>query len=420
MFGFAQLQFGQEAATALDPGPVAEATNAPDAASAPDAANAAAKEGYLARWLEIDTFSESLRYRSTANSGGFHPFQFGQHRELLDGNFKLDKEGKYKIHFHASSGRYFNWAFADMLNGQFTDLVPYAGKYRPASVSLLIGQALQADPNSPYPKGIESRGAYIYLRQLYLSATPVKQATFEYGSLGIERGESTEITTFDNDGYIAGGRLRLHDPEHLFFTEVDATFADLADALTPNFFARGNDLTQANYSQFMVRKKFGRFATSADLTLLRSTHTFREAGKVKVPELHIIDTARLEMYQRLNSTTLYGIHYPNGAGFAFTGSKTLYKRILLEGGYAHIDHFYGVYTGDPFLIAVGFAWNSDSFMTGSKAFTRGSVKVAPGVAFFGFFSHEVSPYQFFITNHSTAEGGITFDFADLLHRTHVL
>jgi hypothetical protein len=375
-------------------------------------------------------FSESLRYRSTANSGGFHPFQFGQHRELLDGDFKLDKEGKYKIHFHASSGRYFNWAFADMLNGQFTDEVPYAGKYRPLSETLLIVQALEADPKSPYPAGIESRGAYIYLRQLYMSATPFKQATFEYGGLGIERGESTEITTFDNDGYIAGGRLRLHDPDHLYFDEVDATFADLAGALTPNFFARGDDLANANYSQLMVRKKFGRLTTSADLTLLRSTHTFREAGKYKLPAMHfpalhvtslqIIDTARLEMYQRSNSTTLYGLHYSNGAGFAFTGSKTIDKRITLEGGYAHIDKYYGVYTGDPFLIAVGFAWNSDSFMTGSKAFTRGSVKVAPGASFFGFFSHEVSPYQFYITNHSTAEGGITFDFADLLHRTHVL
>jgi hypothetical protein len=66
-------------------------------------------EGMLSRWLDINTFSSSLRYRSTENLGGFHTFQFGQHRELLDGAFKFDKAGRYEIKFQASSDRYFNW-----------------------------------------------------------------------------------------------------------------------------------------------------------------------------------------------------------------------------------------------------------------------------------------------------------------------
>ena len=400
----ARLQFGQE----------------PIAGQPLSASNNAVSEGLLSRWLDINTFSASLRYRSTENSGGFHTFDFGQHRELLEGRFKFDKEGKYSLNFHGSSGRYFNWAYADAIDGQFTDGVPHAGKYRPFTETLLIIQALKADPTSPYPTGIASRGAYFYFRQFYLSASPIKHVAFQYGGLGIEHGENTEATSFDDDGYISGARVRLTDPDHVFFNEIDGTWANLAHALTPNFFARGDDLGQVNYQQYMVRKKFGRFSASADFTSLRKSSTMREAVKIKVPELHIIDTARLELYQRTNLVSYYGLKYAAGSGFAFTGSKTIDKRLTLEGGYDHIDKYYGVYTGDPFLIAVGFSWNGDSFMVGSKAFARGKLKVAPGVSLFGFFSHEVSPYDFFITNHATAEGGITFDMADLMHRGHLL
>lgn len=83
----------------VDQSPVTPPGSPAAVSDAADATNAGPKEGYLARWLDIDTFSESMRYRSTANSGGFHPFQFGQHRELLDGSFKLDKEGNTKSIF---------------------------------------------------------------------------------------------------------------------------------------------------------------------------------------------------------------------------------------------------------------------------------------------------------------------------------
>jgi hypothetical protein len=59
-------------------------------------------------------------------------------------------------------------------------------------------------------------------------------------------------------------------------------------------------------------------------------------------------------------------------------------------------------------------------MCGTKAFTRGSLKIAPGVSLFGFFAHEVSPYQYFITNHATANGGITFSLDDWMHKAHII
>ncbi len=55
----------------------------------------------LGRWVAVDTMSSSLRYRSTANVYGIHMFDFGQHRELLDGHFKFDRNGDYAVYFTA-------------------------------------------------------------------------------------------------------------------------------------------------------------------------------------------------------------------------------------------------------------------------------------------------------------------------------
>lgn len=94
---------------------------------------------------------------------------------MLTGRFKLDREGKYSIAFHASSGRYFNWAYADAIGGQFSDQVPAAGKQRYPIENARVRAAIVSDPEGRvYSKGIVSRGGYFYMRQLYFSATPVR------------------------------------------------------------------------------------------------------------------------------------------------------------------------------------------------------------------------------------------------------
>src|ERR1039457_3812087 len=64
-------------------------------------------------------------------------------------------------------------------------------------------------------------GWKFYVRELYVSATPIKAATVEFGSFGIERGYASEITTFDYDGYLTGERIRIQAPAHLFFGFCD-------------------------------------------------------------------------------------------------------------------------------------------------------------------------------------------------------
>jgi hypothetical protein len=83
------------------------------------------------RWLDLDTLSWAGRYRSSVNTNGRHMFDFGQDRYIASGKVKLDEQGKYTINFHASSGRYFNWAYADEVGGRLC-----AGGDRDPSLSL--------------------------------------------------------------------------------------------------------------------------------------------------------------------------------------------------------------------------------------------------------------------------------------------
>lgn len=78
-------------------------------------------EGPLSRWLDIDTLSLSLRYRSIFDSDGAHTYNQAQQRSLIQGKAKLDREGKYSVGFRFSSGHYFDWAFADFIGGGTTE-----------------------------------------------------------------------------------------------------------------------------------------------------------------------------------------------------------------------------------------------------------------------------------------------------------
>ena len=58
-----------------------------------------------------------MRYRGVDDSNGAHEFEQGQQRSIVDGKFKFDARGRYGIVFHASTGKYFNWAYADIAGG---------------------------------------------------------------------------------------------------------------------------------------------------------------------------------------------------------------------------------------------------------------------------------------------------------------
>ena len=400
--------------------------SSPAAAPADDSgASLATQEGPLSRWLTLDAASFTIRYRNSFDTDGSHIFDNVQQRSLLAGKLKLDKEGKYFVGFRATSGRYFNWSFANISGLDYSSAVSTSFAHLSPQRQYAAISAFYADPSGSIILQHETaRGWEFYIRDLYLSATPIKALTLEFGGIPIERGAGTEITTYDEDGYISGERVRIKDPNHLYLDQIAFTSAYLGDIYFPNFFDRYDRLTQSNYRQIIGEKKFGsRLKTSVDYTWLAGTHTVREAALVKTNESRVLDSARLELYQRTND-----IRFPNyigtaGNGWAFTGTKKIIKQVTVEGGYATIDQDAGVYGNSGTLAAFGFALNADSFQVGKRFFGRANVTVAPGVSLFGFYTHQIeskaTPLTFAFTRQNM-NFGLQLDFKAMLQRAHLL
>lgn len=364
-----------------------------------------------ARWLDLTEMSESQRFRRSYDENDADLFANGQQRTALSGHLKLDKDGKYFIGFRATSGRYFNWSYADYIGHDFYHYaVLSVNSFTPAELGEFF-TAVAVDPEHSTLK-FDANGWHFYLRDLYASATPVKGLTAEFGSFSLERGYSTEITTFDDDGYVAGERLRLNDPKHLFVDELSFTSAYLGDVTTPNFFDRGKRLRQANYRQIVAKKLIDkRVGVSAEYNSISQTNTLREAAVVGTSELKAVDDVHFELYQRVNSVTQQGANVTAGNGFAtFVGKKV--GRLSGDVGYASVDRYYTVYGDSRFFDSVGFSLNGDTYSTGNRIFTHASVKINPVVSVFGYYTHTTSgdDYTF---NKQGFNAGLKFDLKAL-------
>ena len=371
-------------------------------------------EAKLSRWLDINTFSFSARYRSIFDADGVHTYDQGQQRSLLDGKAKLDRDGKYSIGFHFSSGHYFDWAYADFAGGGTTEAnQKSAARFASAADRQ---DAIESGPNaSVYPSG----GWAFLPRQLYLDAKPVDGLEVQYGSLGFNRGVNTEITSYDEDGYLAGERLVVRKPNQLYFDEVSVTYGYLGDILTPNFFSRYQRLSQANYHQFLLRKKLTPWLeVSTDYTY-EVTHTIREAAYLKTKWAKAVDSVRFEAYQRpFDANNVDTDNYASGSGFAITADKTLRKKFVLQAGFASIDSNYDVYAHNGNNSIWAFALNGDQYGMGKRPFVRTTIKLAPSLSLFGFYTHTVGfnyARDGFLWNQTAFNTGMQIDFKPLLH-----
>ena len=378
----------------------------------------------FSRWVDVTEMSESQRYRSEFDENGQFLFDTGQQRTAVAGHIKLDREGNYFIGIRASSGQFFNWAYGDYIGHDF---LYFAGKslngFTPAEYVSFFG-ALAADPAGS-SQNFADKGWNFYVRDLYASATPVKQVTVEFGSIPIERGYSTEITTFDDDGFIAGERVRFNDSRHLGLDEVSFTSAYLGDVVTPNFFRRANRLEQSNYRQIAGKKLIRkRVALSGEYNWLNGTDTVREAAVFTVPESRVVDALHFELYQRLNSITFPGAAtstvgpvapdtISGGQGFAIFAAKKV-GPVSGDFGYDRIDSHYGVYLNSRFLEDVGFSLNGDSYSTGNRVFGHMAIKLNPVVSLFGFYTHTVSG-DFYTYCKQGFNAGLKFDLKSLVN-----
>jgi len=373
------------------------------------------------RWFEPTAATFSMRYRTITNSANVRTFNQGQQRIVLGGKFKFDKEGRYTINAQASSGYYFNWAYADTGLGNTgndalhksapamgywiaeyqlpgvvqTAVQNYIRVNYPTATPAQIAQltpvltaqftpVIRPQVFSGVVKSLENtdrpgKGWNIYVRQLYFQAKPINGVELSYGSLPINKGVNSESTSYDDDGYVSGGRISIKRPKQLWFDEMSATYAYLGDVYTPNFFRRAERFKQSNYHQFLLRKKLfnGRVDASVDYTFQDGTDTMREGALIKVKETKFLDTIRVEAYQRIGTNQVNNKIFKGGNGFYIQGEKTIADKLTLSAGVASIDRNYSVYGEYSYsgLDFYGFALNGDQTGVGKRVITKANYKL---------------------------------------------
>lgn len=351
------------------------------------------------RFLQLDTFSHGQRYRSAAHSGGAHFIKNAQQRTVAIGHLKLDADDRYAIGFRASTGHYFNWAYADIYGNSFTKIIlntPLVhATYTPAEWTERTKAAVADLSHKLIIRGLQSAGWQMYPRELYFRATPVDAVTVEVGSFGIERGLSSEITTFDDDGYITGERIRFHDRKHLFFDQIGYTNAFFGKVGTPNFLDRTDTMNpkNTNYRQVFASRRINtHLSASAEYTYQLGTHALRQAVAIDTPEWRCIKKLHVEAYQRLNPVSFQGVTAAGGAGFAASADADVAKRFTANFGYAQIDKDNSSYGGSRYFHSVGFGLNGDSYSEGRRVFVRGALKLTNTLSAVSSYNHVVGPY----------------------------
>ncbi len=183
------------------------------------------------------------------------------------------------------------------------------------------------------------------IKQLFVSAQPTPELEFQLGSTSPARGESTDITTYDEDAYVTVARMSVKRRSDYFFDDITTTVGHLGDPTHVSIFGREYRL---NYYQAQVSRRFSpRLAASVDFSRVDGINTWRPAALIRVAESRVVDQVRLEIYHRDDEEA--------ATGFAVFGEKQVIPRLRVTAGYADIDPRYG-------------NLNSDRFFSGKRAF----------------------------------------------------
>lgn len=253
-----------------------------------------------APWLELQSVTLGLRYRMLENHLGTGSRNWSDHHEGLRLRLKLDRTARYSLSAVASNGDTFQagWNLRGLRDGQSSNR--------------------------------------LFLKQLYISGKPLDGVELQYGGLPIVRGESTEITTYDNDGYLTGERITI-SPKRVV-DELTVTAGYLGDLRLPSVTRRLHRLSDLNYGQILVKKKLSdRLTATADFTNDDDERTLRQALVIRPSRA--IDLVRIEAYERLSGQ--------RDAGGAITIEKP-FGRTRVAASFASVDERYRPVNGDRY------------------------------------------------------------------------
>lgn len=289
------------------------------------------------RWIDVKTAVISSEYRSIENGMDVKTHSQALQKDNYHARVKLTANGDYSVVTASATGTSFTASWN--------------------TTGIGTGDA------------VTNR----YMKQLFFSAKPVKGLELQYGGLGLVRGKSSEITSYDNDGYVEGGRIIVKRPDQLGLDEVAVTYAYIGDTTQPNVFRRLHRLGGSNYHQFLAVKKLSnQVSVSGDYTFAAGTETLRQAVQVNLPAGSAIDGARFEVYERLDVR--------KAEGFAASVEKKYLKRLNVTAGYASIDPNYG-------------SLNSNRFYSGNKVYGMAEFAVTPEVSAQFFIAQAVNNAQ---------------------------
>ena len=250
--------------------------------------------------LEIQSLTFGLRYRMLENHLGTHAQNWSDHHEGLKLRLNLDRTAQYSVSAVASNGDTFQagWNLRGLRDGQSSNRV--------------------------------------FLKQLYVTGKLREDFEFQYGGLPIVRGESSEITTYDNDGYLTGQRFTLSPKRGV--DELTVTAGYLGDLRNPSVTRRLHHLSEVNYGQVLVKKKLSdRLTATADFTDDDGERTLRQG--VVIRPSRWVDLIRVEAYERVSGQ--------RDAGGAITIEKP-FGRTRLAASFASVDDHYRPVNGDRY------------------------------------------------------------------------
>jgi hypothetical protein len=269
------------------------------------------------RTLELEVLSAAFRYHFIATEDEAVRVENAQHLQALKVRLRLDRKGRVNVRAGVFPGVRFSSGWND----------------------------------TGWGTGEGALG--LRLKQFYLSVQPRRGIEAEWGGLGIAYGESTEVTSYDYDGYLTGERVSAHEPGRLWFDEISVSVGYLSAADPPGFFSRLERLADVNYGQFLARKELKSVRFSLDYTRHSESDTFRQAIHVETPGSVVMDAIRFEMYERAGSA--------GGFGLGLYGQKRLGSRLSVGAGYARV--------GDSLL-------NSDRFPAGESVYGNALLRLS--------------------------------------------
>jgi hypothetical protein len=330
-------------------------------AQTPSGSPARAPEPPLRRWFEFQQFVLSTRYRVIESSADVVTSNQMQYREQIRGRVNLDPQKRYTVNFGYFSGSSFT--------SSWDNLGPGTGDFD---------------------------GKDHYNKQLFVSATPVKGIEGQFGGLYPERGESTEFTTYDDDGYLVGGRISVRRPASLYLDEISVAHGTLGPANVPNLWKRWDDLDDTNYTQVLVAKRFApSVAASLDYTNAASTDTIRGAVALRFKAGAPISALRYEQYVRTSDDS--------AAGFAVTADRPITRWLRTQVGYATIDEHYG-------------GLNADRIQRGRRFYATANVQIWGPLSASLFATRALNaPYS--ISNKTRFDAVLAWDVLNSLRKT---